>query len=141
MAGSGRQRRGCCRIASPGWRLARRQLDRGVEARGADEVIRHLAVPGLRAADHSLGSPAAFTVRAVDLYGGSDHAIRRSRLKRKQGAEASTQYGGLSRRKHERQLVGESFTLSLNDSAIFLRFFRAIDYLDRLPRCNVPILS
>jgi hypothetical protein len=61
VAGSGRHRRGCCRIASPGWRLARRQLDRGVEARGADEVIRHLAVPGLRAADHSLGSRAAFT--------------------------------------------------------------------------------
>ena len=65
---------------------------------------------------------------------------KRIRRKRKQGAEVSTQYGGLSRREHQRQLVGESFTLSLNDSAIFLRFFRAVDYLDRLPRCNMPVL-
>ena len=42
---------------------------------------------------------------------------------------------------HQRQLIGESLTLSLNDSAIFLRFFRAIDNLDRLPRCNMQVLA
>lgn len=49
----------------------------------------------------------------------------------KTGPEASAQYGGLSQRKHERRLVGESFTLSLNDNAILFRFFGAIDYLER----------
>ena len=57
----------------------------------------------------------------------------------RQGPEASAQYGCLSRGEHERQLVGESFTLSLNDSAIFLRFFGAIDYFDGLPRCNMRV--
>jgi hypothetical protein len=52
----------------------------------------------------------------------------------------STQYGGLSRRERQRQLVAESLTLPLNGSAIFLYLFRAIYYLDRLPRCNMPVL-
>jgi hypothetical protein len=44
----------------------------------------------------------------------------------KQGAEVSTEYGGLSRREHQRQLIGESLPLSLNDGVVFLDLFRAI---------------
>ena len=43
-----------------------------------------------------------------------------------------------SRRVHQGQLIRESLTLSPNDSAIFLRFFRTIDDLDRLPYRNMP---
>ena len=42
---------------------------------------------------------------------------------------------------HQRQFVAESLTLSLNDSAAFLYLFRAIDCLDRLPRCNMQVLA
>src|ERR1022692_284125 len=57
------------------------------------------------------------------------------------GTEVSTQDGGLSRCEHQRQFVAESLTLSLNDNAAFLHLFRAIDYLDRLPRCNMQVLA
>ena len=70
----------------------------------------------------------------------SVHVVWRCRRKRKQGAEVSTQYGGLPRSEHQRQLVAEALTLSLNDSAVLLYLFRAIYYLDRLPRCNMPVL-
>ena len=53
----------------------------------------------------------------------------------------STQYGGLSRRERQCQLVGESFPLSLNDAAVFLDLFRAIDNLDRLPRRDMQVLG
>ena len=46
-----------------------------------------------------------------------------------------------SRRVHQGQLIRESLTLSLNDSPIFLRFLRAVDNLDRLPRCNMQVLA
>src|ERR1039457_6524640 len=75
------------------------------------------------------------------LTGPAATAKWRSRLKRKQGAEVSTQDGGLSRREHQRQFVAESLTLSLNDSAAFLYLFRAIDCLDRLPPCNMQVLA
>ena len=46
-----------------------------------------------------------------------------------------------SRRVHKGQFIGESLALSLNDGPIFLRFLRAINNLDRLPRCNMQVLA
>ena len=47
----------------------------------------------------------------------------------------------VSRREYQRQLVRESLTLSLNESAVVLYLFRAIDYFDRLPSCNMQVLA
>jgi len=51
------------------------------------------------------------------------------------------QYGGLSRRPHQGQFVGESLTLTHNDSSIFLCFLRMIDDLDRLPGGDMQVLA
>src|SRR5690242_3980009 len=60
---------------------------------------------------------------------------------KRRNTKVSTWYGGLSRREYQRQLVRESLTLSLNDSAVFLYLSRAIDYFGRLPSCNMQVLA